>query len=323
MLGLFRSCASTALYIQFRLNMQTTKQKQGFTLIEIVVVMTILSILGTLSLDAFYGMQRKIKYESFIYKINHFAIEARNKSHVIEGVWDPVDQEYDLPQGYGVHFSKSGTTYTINLFQDQDSDYYYDPGEELKSYSEDKEVSSESSFYGVESNTETEETVAFTEVSMFFKPEPNPETIITTGTGENLYSLELLFYHLNNEQRTLRKIFTLDTISEVSEVNDYPIITDMVISDTDELKLFSNADIKQVSDFRNNFVIYNLDSDTDISAALLSAVIESDKQTITLSFSVDLPSSQIRLVYNTGANLVTDNSEELQIKTQVLVADNT
>ncbi|MHC5082985.1 MAG: type II secretion system protein [Planctomycetota bacterium] len=129
-----------------------TKNKDGFTLVEILIVVVILGILATLVIPQFTGFSKEAELGTFVTDVRHFAaaaeyyraktglyledsgsgsvpagwetyIDTRKWTNVtpLGGVWDFELNSFGITSGFGVHFDGSGATRDDAYMQEVDA----------------------------------------------------------------------------------------------------------------------------------------------------------------------------------------------------------
>jgi prepilin-type N-terminal cleavage/methylation domain-containing protein len=105
--------------------MKQYNNKKGFTLTELLVVMTIVSILTTLTLFSFRTAEKQFALQSAVYKL------AQDLRRVQEMAMATREFQGEVPQkGYGVYFDISEPEHYI-LFADIDGDYEFNGSSEI------------------------------------------------------------------------------------------------------------------------------------------------------------------------------------------------
>ena len=149
--------------------------KKGFTLLETLVVISIIILLTTIALPSYKSGQRQLALSRAANKMAH---EIRGAQ---EMAMSAKKHEGSVPLGgYGIYFYKSGTNYDVYLYADSDGDETYDSGEEVRAiYNESLEIylESEVKIKEVKINSSQPD-----ETSINFRP-PDPFIKIKDGGG--------------------------------------------------------------------------------------------------------------------------------------------
>ena len=153
--------------------------KKGFTLVETLVVISIIILLTTIALPSYKSGQRQLALSRSANKMAH---EIRGAQ---EMAMSARKHEGSVPPGgYGVYFEKytddGSVNYDIYLYADSDGDETYDSGEEVRAiYNESLEIylESEVKIKEVKINSSQPD-----ETSINFRP-PDPFIKIKDGGG--------------------------------------------------------------------------------------------------------------------------------------------
>lgn len=287
--------------------MLLTHKQQGFSLVELVIVIVIIGVLASAALTSFRSLGEKSDYETFIYTLQHYTQEAKNMSLVNESEW--TGSAYTAARSHGVVISQSSSTSaSITLFQDKNNDGDYDSGEELKSLSEEKIIEM-GTWSGVQSGNSSAAS-AFTQISILFNPDPTPTVSITSNasTPESLREVELKFFHIRGKgPKGLQKKYRFDTITKISQVNDYPILTGGIKNSNTQLILTANETLSSSSTIPPaDFNVIHTDDGDGISISNVSisgeSVILTTEDTSALSNT-----SPISVIYTNGGSLTGDS----------------
>ena len=279
----------------------------GFTLVELLISIVIIGLLGNISAQSFQSTYKQTKYEKFIFTIQHYTQEARNKAIINEAEYNTTTSKLEDPTGYGVEIINldplKNYTMTLRLFQDIDKDGLYNNlDKELKVFTETK-VLNVDSFTGILAESNNTDATTFTKVTLSFQPDPDPIAQIQTAT-ENLRSLDLKFSHIRKDgSNGLRKKFTFDTISKISEINDYPILVDVKKIDNITLEITSNEPL-QNADPTSTFSITQEGADIGVTGGSINNKI------ITLTtapFITNDPLKPLKIIYNTNPDIKTSS----------------
>ncbi len=98
----------------------------GLTLVEMIVVISILAILGSFTFASYRAYQRRNNLKIAAQEIRSALVEAQNLS------LSPT-KEPTAPKGYGVYFDID-TPNSYQLFKDTNGNNFKDSGEEIKTY---------------------------------------------------------------------------------------------------------------------------------------------------------------------------------------------
>ena len=218
--------------------MLLTKTYKAFTMVEIIIVISIIGILTNASINTFRELKNKSEYETFIFQIQHYTEEAKNKSLVNESEFNGTD--YSEARSHGVFIIRDSINKaTITLFKDNNDDGIFDTGEELKTSSIENIIEMKT-WSGIQAETSTAAT-AFTFLTIVFQVDPNPIAVMTSNIPETLREVDLKFAHIKEKGPVgnLKK-YNFDTITKISQINTYPILVGGIKTDNTTLTLESN-----------------------------------------------------------------------------------
>jgi prepilin-type N-terminal cleavage/methylation domain-containing protein len=254
------------------------KNIKAFTLVEIIIVISILAIINSFSLDIFQNMNRRIKYERFIYRIQQQIKQARNKTYVIEGEYK--GGSFSWPQAYGVILEKiSKDEFTTSLVQytkeltlpitETSTENLFDDDnyQVLDSLKEERLLGNQGGFKAIIKEGTIEKT-GINKILFLFTPEPNLKAYIISQKSHKidnyyLYSeVDLRFFHWHRETKTLRKKISYDIISQVAEVNDYPKFVRLYAKNNNTLQVITNDKIKEDKLEISHLILKKINGDT-------------------------------------------------------------
>lgn len=274
-------CAFVRLFPEMKL----TTSSLGFTIIELLMVISVLGFLTTSVGNAFFDMYEKVRYEKFVYTLEQFIQEARNKSQVNEASFNQATNSYSDPKSHAVHIKKVSTNelnYELLQYDYNDTTENFENAEELKKMSLKNTIKIEN-FSGVLSESETAAT-DFTEATIFFRPDPEPVAVVQTNNNEVLRSLSLITSHLRKgETKGIYKKLSFDIIKKTSEVQDYPVFIDAQTSDNITVILTSNANLVENGSLAGDDLnAFRVNGNTPSSGKI-------EKNIVTLTFAAPLP----------------------------------
>jgi prepilin-type N-terminal cleavage/methylation domain-containing protein len=281
--------------------MLLTKTYKAFTMIELIIVISIIGILTNASINTFRELKNKTEYEKFIFQIQHYTEEAKNRSLVNESEFNGIN--YSDARSHGVVITQDSINKaSLTLFKDNNGNNQLDNGEELKTTSIENIIEMQT-WTGIQAETSTAAT-AFTTLTLLFKVDPDPVAIIKGSGSELLREVDLKFAHIKTKGPVgnLKK-YNFDTITKISQINDYPILIGGIKTNDTTLTLESN----EILTGSLNIADFNVSHDgTNIP---VTGAISSTKNII-LSFD-DLSSfvstSPFSIIYKNGGALKGDN----------------
>ncbi len=294
------------------------KQKKGFTILELMIVVVIVGILGNMSTTIFFKFKEKALYENFIYTLQHFVQDAKNMALVNESKFSGGN--FLNNTGYGVFIKKDVGSQELTgiLFKDINQNGELDLGvdEEIKVEKITNAIKLDL-FWGINSESETEQK-NFNEVTISFQPDPNPISEIKTDSVGTLRRVELKFYHPTRDgMQILRKKFSYDVISRIAQINDYPILTDAEKTNDVTIMLTANEDIEgnaNKEDFKINHKINHNLIPINISNASISGSRSIILTTDLSGLDKDYP---IEVIYNSKDSIISEE-ENLSLHSQKL-----
>lgn len=181
-----------------------TNAKKGFTLIELIVVISIITIVGIMAVPNYYSASKKARYEASVTDIVGIFRDARNTS--ITGKFTKSGSDLTtLAGGYGVYLDQANKT--IISFQDKNENQIYNttsPADTIIStYNLPPEINIKT-MTGSEATNYTGTLGPITTATILFKP-PQGETFI----NENDSTKELIDLSVQLERYDEKKSKTL------------------------------------------------------------------------------------------------------------------
>jgi prepilin-type N-terminal cleavage/methylation domain-containing protein len=286
--------------------MLLTKKHSGFTMVELMIVILIVGILSGAALSNFRSLGEKSDYETFIYTLQHYTQEAKNMSLVNESEWNGSSYSAAKSHGVVINHNLTKTKATVTLFQDSNDDGDYDTGEELKTLEEEK-IIEVGTWSGIQSGNSTAAST-FSEITILFQPDPTPTASITSNasTPEPLREVELKFFHIRGKgPKGLQKKYRFDTITKISQVNDYPLLTGGVKDSDTQLTITTNETLSG-SAANGDFTITHSDDADGISVSNTSISGESIILTVE-DISGLSNNNPISVIYKNGGSLTGDS----------------
>ena len=264
--------------------MFTTTKRFGFTIIELLMVITIMGVLASISGSNFFRYYEKAQYESFIYKTQQFTQLARGKSLVNQAAYQSGTDTYSDPKSHGVTIERVSSRQVDVTFSQYDYNDVLDTfeNEEILETASLETLLEVEDFSGVVSQSSTA-AAAFDTATIYFQPGSDPLTSIRTNAAEDLRTLQLILsHHRRDAPKGLYRKFSIDTISKISEVNAYPTLVGVESPNNTTLIISSNAvldDIPTMSAAQR--ALFNINGNTPNTGTI-------SQKTITLTMGAAL-----------------------------------
>ena len=110
-------------------------KSSGFTLTELLVVISIITILTSISVPVYQGSRSQLALQRAANKMAQDIGRAQRMAMAVKGIGGEVPRG-----GYGVYFNASGTDCLAYIYADKSDNEKYDPGEEIETLSVEREA---------------------------------------------------------------------------------------------------------------------------------------------------------------------------------------
>lgn len=254
-----------------------------------------------------------MKYERAVYNTTHFVSEARNKSLINTTIYDSGTGAFTDPTAFGAEIEVTNTELKLSLFEDTNQNcdpsnialcLYESANDTILNTFSEKNVLRIESISGSPSHGSALLVKPIVKINIMFLPDPHQLSFIQVfdedGLSSIYRSIDIIFYQPNpyTEGKTNRKKYSFESVSQISQMNEYPIFTTSAIIDATTLNLFSNAEI--VSSDTSNAEFSILQGATTINVTNIA--FSQKTVTLTLDAAIDLTGDDVKIIYSRANN---------------------
>lgn len=181
--------------------------KNGFTLTELLVVITIIGIISLVSVPSYLGSIKKARYEDGVSSVITLIRDARNTALIGKIGTSSGDT---LQGGYGVFIQKNASGSSVLSFQDKNENTIFDSGIDttlaIYNLPEETILQTMSGARAVDYTVLPATNTDFNNAVLLFRP-PQGETFLNeNNSGKNLTDLFILLKRYDDQKSKRLKI---------------------------------------------------------------------------------------------------------------------